>query len=124
MSPISFCYFLAPSLGKLRKDILFKSALSLARGWYESRMFTCSGIWGAEGWVDTLLFSLRIFVAHTGQLPIFVLKAAENSICRVVCLETLFRCFKFTSLPVSALNNQLSRIIILFLADNLAVVVH
>ena len=111
MSPISFCYFLALSLGKLRKDIFIQIGfIPGTTGWYESGMFTCSGIWGAEGWVDTLLFSLRIFAAHTGQLPIFVLKAAENSICRVVCLETLFRCF--TSLPVTALNNQLSRIII------------
>ena len=32
---------------------------------------------------------LRIIAARTGQLPIFVLKASENSICRVVCLVVL-----------------------------------
>ena len=34
-----------------------------------------------------------LIVARTGQLPIFVLKASEISICREVCLDVFFFIF-------------------------------
>ena len=59
-------------------------------------------VYSLPRFLDARVNKIIIIAARIGQLPIFVLKASENSICREVCLEVCKFVSLFYQFPVPA----------------------